>query len=248
MMMLSEPPSWEAWRIDPAESLGSRASAPCRWAALLAGGGAITAPPAPVPGLGLPLAARAAWNGSLCLRPEGDLLSDHVVREGRWFECDDLVPLLAIGALAAGPGAVALDVGANLGACTMQLLLSTDAPVVAFEPGAANLGLLSASVGALALRHPPVRRRAVLLPLALGDANSSFFLHPALGTAGRSVACASFTRPSTRPRHVRRQRRPLRPRLERERRVSQPVGRLLVWQRGAGGGAAGERTPPEAPE
>jgi hypothetical protein len=132
---------------------------------------------------------RAPWNGSVCVRPLGDLLSDALVSSGRWAECDDLPELYAIGAGRADhPGrAAVLDIGMNLAACTIHLLLATDAEIFSFEPGRSNLAYATTSLLSLAAAHPDIRRRSRVFPIGLGDANASAWLHPAKGNAGHSV-------------------------------------------------------------
>lgn len=115
-LLTSEPPLWRAW--DWSRLAGPGASR-CRWATL-----------APSPTLGL----RPPWNGSVCVRPPGDLLSDALASEGRWAECDDMPRLYAIAA-AVEPGII-VDIGANLGACTLHLLFATDATVERLLPAA----------------------------------------------------------------------------------------------------------------
>ena len=129
MAVLAEPPLWSAWqhtnviRAEP----GRR----CAWARFT---------PPHTPGLGPPR------NGSICLRNESDLLCDEVRRRGYWPECADLPALYtrAAAALAAearrrprfavpGPP-LFVDAGANVGACTLHMLLSTEAKVLSFEP------------------------------------------------------------------------------------------------------------------
>jgi len=124
-----EPAVWRVWDFE--RPFGPRV--PCRWSPLV---------PPPTPGL------RRPWNSSVCLRPAGDLLSDALANDGHWAECDDLPLLYAIGSAHAGGGQVAtaiLDVGMNLGACTLHLLLATDAQarapaprVAAFAPAASH--------------------------------------------------------------------------------------------------------------
>jgi hypothetical protein len=106
---------WKVWDFEqPYGASPSGPALPCRWSLL---------DPPRTRGL------RAPWNSSVCLRPPGDLLSDALARDGHWAECDDLPQLYAIGAARSEhPGrAAVLDVGMNLGACALHLLLATDA-------------------------------------------------------------------------------------------------------------------------
>ena len=139
MAVLAEPPLWRAWPHNDVIRAPGRF---CRWARFT--------PPA-TPGLEPPL------NGSICLRNESDLLCDEVRRRGYWPECADLPAMyeraaqsIAAEALrrprSAMPGPpLFVDAGANVGACTLHMLLSTSAKVVSFEPSGSNLFYASSS-------------------------------------------------------------------------------------------------------
>ena len=106
-----------------------------------------------------------------------------------WFECADLPALFLNASASCAPGQPCLfvDAGANLGACSMHMLFATGADIVAFEPGADNLHLFTKSVLRAAHRLPSARKRFTLHPVALGEANYSQRLYPAVGNAGHSV-------------------------------------------------------------
>ena len=61
-----------------------------------------------------------------------------------------------------------VDAGANIGACSLEMLLRTDARVVAFEPSPVNRFYLTRSLRMAALRDPSIGRRIVVVPFALG--------------------------------------------------------------------------------
>ena len=61
-----------------------------------------------------------------------------------------------------------VDAGANIGACSLEMLLRTDARVVAFEPSPVNRFYLTRSLRMAALRDPSIGRRVVVVPFALG--------------------------------------------------------------------------------
>ena len=70
----------------------------------------------------------------MCLA-DNDVVSEGIRRFERWRDCSRLVRIWkALSAEDPLRGGVMLDVGANIGACTMELLLRTSAHVVAFEP------------------------------------------------------------------------------------------------------------------
>ena len=61
------------------------------------------------------------------------------------------------------------EIGANIGACTVELLLRTRASIIALEPSPTNYYFLTRSLHALAQRHPEMARRVVVLPVGTAD-------------------------------------------------------------------------------
>ena len=139
----------------------------------------------------------ATIRSPMCLAPH-DFLSEQLQRKGRWRDCgmhvrlwqmldDDpakeptLIPdhfqgsrgqvLLRTLPLpkAGDPKGVLLEVGANIGACTVELLLRTNAKLLAFEPSLANVFFLTRSLRMLAAAHPEVADRVVIFPIGAGD-------------------------------------------------------------------------------
>eukprot|EP00316_Scyphosphaera_apsteinii_P009426 CAMPEP_0119321848 /NCGR_PEP_ID=MMETSP1333-20130426/56611_1 /TAXON_ID=418940 /ORGANISM="Scyphosphaera apsteinii, Strain RCC1455" /LENGTH=235 /DNA_ID=CAMNT_0007328925 /DNA_START=8 /DNA_END=713 /DNA_ORIENTATION=+ len=155
---------WQRWSWKrPIESSTPLHS--CKWAALR--------PPATA---GLPMPA----NASICLRLNDDLLCNAVLAHGHWPECADLPELYR---RARADGGIVVDAGANIGACTLHMLLTTDAHVLAFEPGADNLFYFSSSLMQLREFFTNAEQHLQLYPLAVGAANVSDELHATIGNA-----------------------------------------------------------------
>ena len=164
----------DLWQVWPWSAVlpHSKPDAACRWERL--------APP-PTPGL------RAPMNGSICLRQAWDLLCNDIIRDKYWRECADLPALYVRGSSGvAVSGGLFLDVGANIGACSMHMLLASDAPIMAFEPGVDNLFYASSSLLALG----EVRPAQASLPRRMHAAGAA---RPNL----RGCACSSCPLPST---------------------------------------------------
>lgn len=123
----------------------------------------------------------------LCLR-DRDRVS-HVVRErGEWGECSKLVRHLQSLPAARRKGAVFLELGANIGVCTLEVLMQTEATVIAFEPSPANLFYLTSSLSEAAKERADVASRVVVYPLAADEHDdTSSTLYAARGNAGNSV-------------------------------------------------------------
>eukprot|EP00977_Amphora_coffeiformis_P002464 scaffold464_cov181-Amphora_coffeaeformis.AAC.2 len=77
-----------------------------------------------------------------------------------------------------------LEIGANIGACVMEMLLSTDARIIAFEPHPKNLFVLQQSIAALDQSY---QDRVVLVPVALGPESTTNTIYAAEGNMGNSV-------------------------------------------------------------
>ena len=123
---------------------------------------------------------------SLCLRRNGDILSDMVRRHGKWRECSKLVRRLK--SLPDARAGVFLELGANIGACTLAVLMQTEATVIAFEPSPANLFYLTSSIAEAARQRADVVSRVVVFPLAADARNrTTSTLYAARGNAGNSV-------------------------------------------------------------
>lgn len=136
---------WEVW--DGKAALYAESSTPCRWAELR-----------------LPTSGQQAPEpGRICLHPDGQdqFVSEEISKLGHWKNCDDLTELLHD-----NPRAVYVDLGANIGACVMQVLFTTQASIIAFEPNPANLFRLTSTL----LNFPQrLKDRVTLFPVALGD-------------------------------------------------------------------------------
>lgn len=79
-----------------------------------------------------------------------------------------------------------LEIGANIGACTIQMLLSTNATVAVFEPSPLNLHYLTSSLSWLQT-DGRLRSGAVVFPLALGDETKTALLFEQHRNSGNSV-------------------------------------------------------------
>jgi len=164
---LTQEAGWEVWNWQG--PLGAGTAHTCSWTPLL--------PPAT---RGLP----SPTNASICLRSADDLLCNAVRQYGHWPECADLPELYHH---TAQGGGLVVDAGANIGSCSLHMLLATDAQIASFEPGAENLFYASSSLLRLVPLLEGVRHRLQLYPLALGSANHTELLHAAVGNAGHSV-------------------------------------------------------------
>jgi len=115
-------------------------------------------------GLGVcPPGAHAAWLDRmapapafpLCVRTWGNQVDGEIKMRGAWKTCQQLAELLADPNIGR-PGCRVLDIGANVGACTV-MLARLGYRVTAFEPLAANTALLEASLRLNGIPSSPSR-------------------------------------------------------------------------------------------
>lgn len=171
-------PTWEMW--DRASVLPSMTEGhACRWTNLNVGENTVP----------------------MCVHPQTDIISDRIVRTGGYGHCNHLVKLWneaenasassvsstsnsnnnnGGGSLLRGNAAAPkrrdrdhffLDIGANIGACLLTVLLSTppSTKVVAFEPHPDNAFCLTSTLMSL---PSDLRDRVYFYPIALGSSRS----------------------------------------------------------------------------
>lgn len=151
---------WEVWDGTTVLHPAYGQAAPCRWA--------VYHPPTSV--RQQLLHKKPPGSGRMCLYPDVQdrFVSKTIAEKGHWEDCDDLTDSLR--GVDKSRAAVYVDIGTNIGACVMQVLLTTDASVVAFEPSPPNLFRLTSTLLDLP-RH--VRDRVALFPVALGEATGT---------------------------------------------------------------------------
>lgn len=176
---LAEEPHWRAWTPADQPLALPAGSPPCDWSAAMR----LDDTPLSVP---------------MCLAPEGnESISDNVRRRGRFHDCAAHVDGLraAAAARAAATGASArkllfVELGANLGSCTLEALLRENrTSIVAFEPNPLNLYRLTSTLHRAAREHPSLRLRdrVLLYPLAVGNASEASTITQTKGNSGASV-------------------------------------------------------------
>ena len=122
----------------------------------------------------------------MCVHKSPDVLSDVIRQKGGWDECQRLVDMWNYeeDSIIRMKGKndnetnnesnrspkIFVDIGANIGACVLQMLLETDALVVAFEPNPRNLFSLTST---LLLLNPELRNRVYVFPIGIGESTGS---------------------------------------------------------------------------
>mmetsp|Transcript_99 Transcript_99/g.130 ORF Transcript_99/g.130 Transcript_99/m.130 type:complete len:408 (+) Transcript_99:271-1494(+) len=117
----------------------------------------------------------------ICVHPFQDIISDVIRRNGNWGDCHILSQFWK--EESKDKGDVYVDIGANIGSCIMEMLFSTDANIVAFEPNPKNLYPLKNTLRKLPKHY---QDRVALFPVALGSTKSSSTIFSASNNMGNS--------------------------------------------------------------
>jgi len=114
---------------------------------------------------------------------ERDVVSANIQSKGRFVDCDELVTIWNKVAKDDGKMNIFLDIGANIGACTMEMLVSTNAHIISFEPTPINLSKLTSTL----INNKSYMHRVAVFPIGLSDVPGSSVINTAKGNLGNSV-------------------------------------------------------------
>lgn len=122
----------------------------------------------------------------MCIH-ENDVVSQNINEKGRFIDCDELVNIWNKVAVDNNDDPneknIFLDIGANIGACTMEMLVSTNAYIIAFEPTPINLSKLTSTL----YKNKSYLDRVALYPIGLSDISGTSIINSAKGNLGNSV-------------------------------------------------------------
>ena len=117
----------------------------------------------------------------MAIHPHFDFISRAINKKHRWEDCDVLPSLWNNQNNSDG---VYVEIGANIGSCVMEMLLSTNANIIAFEPHPKNQLCLKETISNL---EPELQNRVILVPVALGETSSTSTIYSAFNNMGNSV-------------------------------------------------------------
>ena len=126
--------------------------------------------------------ASTGKSAKMCVHTFPDYVSDSIKRSRRWGDCD-ILPTIWNGTTH-DEKSVYVEIGANIGSCVMEMLLGTDANIIAFEPHPMNLFNLKKTVSEL---DPALQDRLRLIPIGLGHEQGSSTIYSAHNNMGNSV-------------------------------------------------------------
>lgn len=126
----------------------------------------------------------------MCIYPtnEDNYVSGSVRSSGRWGDCAGIVDLW-MKYNGTKQTDYYFDIGANIGTCVMEMLLTTDARIVAFEPEPRNLAQLTATLMSMPASY---RDRVALFPVALGSSSYTSYVHQAKNNRGHTMVGDKF--------------------------------------------------------
>eukprot|EP00978_Attheya_sp_CCMP212_P008102 scaffold18862_cov55-Attheya_sp.AAC.1 len=120
----------------------------------------------------------------MCVHAFRDYVSGSIRRNKRWSDCNLLPVLWNASHVNQTDQSVYVEIGANIGSCVMEMLLGTNATIVAFEPHPMNLFNLKKTVAGLDRKY---QDRLRLFPIGLGDAKATNTIYSADNNMGNSV-------------------------------------------------------------
>lgn len=127
----------------------------------------------------------------MCTYPaeQDRLLSSEIQRLGKWHECGKLIEMWKMNK----PVGIEndneedeffLEIGVNIGACLMEMLLSTKAKIIGFEANPRNAAQVATT---LLAQSKDMRDRVAFFPIGLGNNVTTGAIHRAADNQGNSV-------------------------------------------------------------
>jgi FkbM family methyltransferase len=120
----------------------------------------------------------------MCVHPGRDVVSRYIKGKGRFPDCDKLTQRWRKEKKSISDQSIFVEIGGNTGACVMQMLLTTNVPIIVFEPDPRNLVCMTSTLMALSQDQ---RDRVSLFPIALGSETGNNTINAAKGNFGNSV-------------------------------------------------------------
>lgn len=134
------------------------------------------------------VSAASGNSSEMCVHTFHDGISDTIKGNKRWNDCNNLPSLWNKGIGAKNEdqegSSVYIEIGANIGSCVMEMLLGTDANIIAFEPHPMNVYNLKKTISAMGESY---RNRVLLFPIGLGDSSATSKIYSASDNMGNSV-------------------------------------------------------------
>lgn len=119
----------------------------------------------------------------ICVHPFDDIISNVIRRNGSWQDCAVLSKTWNRIVKDTTKDPVYVEIGANIGSCIMEMLFTTNAPIIAFEPNPKNLYPMKETLRALPKSY---QDRVAIFPIALGSTATKSTVYSASNNMGNS--------------------------------------------------------------
>lgn len=129
------------------------------------------------------VAAKSGKQSQICVHSFRDVLADFIKKDKRWRDCN-VLPDLWVADGMKDDDSIYIDIGANIGSCVMEMLMSTNAKIIAFEPHPMNVYNIKKTVSKLGKEY---QDRLLLFPVGLGDAKGSDTIFSGHDNMGNSI-------------------------------------------------------------
>ena len=120
----------------------------------------------------------------MCVHKSDDAVSNAICREKHFHHCDVLPEIWNSLTDHTNNNSIYIEIGANIGSCVMEMLLGTNASIIAFEPHPMNAFAIKKSISKLDIYYQNCMR---LFPIGLGSNHEVNTIFGAEGNMGNSV-------------------------------------------------------------
>jgi FkbM family methyltransferase len=128
------------------------------------------------------IAAKSGKQSQMCVHSFMEVLTEFILRDKRWRDCN-VLPDLWVADGMEDDDSIYVDIGANIGSCVMEMLMSTKAKIIAFEPHPMNVFNIKKTVSKLGKEY---QDRLLLFPVGLGDAKGNITIFSGHDNMGNS--------------------------------------------------------------
>ncbi|KAL7513343.1 hypothetical protein ACHAXN_010401 [Cyclotella atomus] len=128
------------------------------------------------------IAFKSGSHSQICVHSFMEVLTDFILRDKRWRDCNTLPDFWVADGME-DDDSIYVDIGANIGSCVMEMLMSTKARIIAFEPHPMNVYNLKKTISKLGKEY---QDRTLLFPVGLGDAKGNATINSANDNMGNS--------------------------------------------------------------
>ena len=113
--------------------------------------------------------AKSGKHSQICIHTFEEVITSDIKKHRRWKDCDGLLDMWKSNGVV-NDNSVYVDIGGNIGTCVMEMLMSTNASIIAFEPHPMNVYNIKKTVSQLGKEY---QDRLLLFPVGVGNEQSN---------------------------------------------------------------------------